>query len=68
MKSTRPLDSEQFPKGFFDIEGKTFDWVFTNKNEFVLFTKNEMMNTTGFFATWQQYVHDRFENETFPTD
>ena len=68
MKSTRPLDSELFPIGFFDIAGKTFDWVFNNKKEFVLFTKDEMMNTTGFFATWHQYVNDRFDGESFPTD
>ena len=46
----------QWPKGFCDIGGRTFEWVYVNKKEFVEFTIEKMSKTTGLFAKWKKYV------------
>ena len=48
-----------WPKGFCDIGGKTFHWVYKNKPEFVHHTLNEMRNATGLFKEWQLYCEAR---------
>ena len=45
----------RWPEGFCDIGGRTFEWVFKNKNEFVEFTVGEMKQTTGLFKKWRNY-------------
>lgn len=63
-----PLDCEVFPEGCFNIGGKTFDWVYQNKTEFVNFTHTDMKKATGFFLIWKQYVADRISATRFPID
>ena len=45
----------RWPEGFCDIGGRTFEWVFKNRNEFVDFTVSEMKQATGLFRKWQNY-------------
>ena len=48
-----------FPKDFFDIGEKSFEWVYENKAEFVEHTLKDMRNATGIFQEWQQYCKMR---------
>ena len=48
-----------WPKGFCDIGGKSFDWTYENKPEFVEHTLHEMRNATGLFKEWQMYCTER---------
>ena len=57
------LDSKLFPKGFFNVGGKRFDWVFKHKPVFVKFTRDEMKNCTGIFATWKRYCENKKEDK-----
>ena len=54
-------DELLFPKEFMDIEliGKTFLYVFKNRPEFVDFTKTEMLEPTGFWKIWHDYVTEK---------
>ena len=49
-------DCCKFPPFFFDIGGKTFEWVFKHKKEWVSFTIDDMEKTSGLFKVWQDYV------------
>ena len=49
-------DCCKFPENFFDIGGKTFEWVFAHKKDWVSFTLTDMEKTSGFFKVWQDYV------------
>ena len=44
-----------FPKGYFNIGGRDFEWVYRNRKEYVDFTVNEMQKPTGLFRKWQEY-------------
>ena len=55
-----PLENEkQFPKNFFDIGEKTFEYVFQHKPDYVQFTINEMKKCTGLFLEWQNYCKEK---------
>ena len=43
----------------FGLLGKTFQWVYTNKKEFVDFTLTQMGRPTGFFLIWQKYCQKK---------
>ena len=45
----------QFPKNFFDIGEKSFEYVFQHKPDYVQFTIDEMKKCTGLFLEWQNY-------------
>ena len=49
-------DCCKFPQDFFNIGGKTFEWVFQHKKDWVSFTLQDMEKTSGFFKIWQNYV------------
>ena len=51
----REDDTIIFPEGFMCIGGKSFEWVYENRAEFVDFTINEMENPTKMFLTWYNY-------------
>jgi hypothetical protein len=46
----------QWPENFMDIGGRTFDWVYDNRKEWVDFTKTKMDKPTGLFKEWKLYV------------
>ena len=48
-------DQQIFPKNFFNVSERTFEWVFDNKPDYVDFTVKEMKNASGFFKVWQSY-------------
>ena len=53
-------DNTMFPIGFFDIGGKTFEWVFENKTEFrehIL----QIREATGLWKAFQDYVIHKME-------
>jgi len=56
-------DETEFPVGFPDIGGKSFEWVFHNKKEFVDFTLTEMSECTGLYKVWQDYCKGYNKNE-----
>ena len=43
----------------FGLLGKTFQWVYTNKKEFVDFTLTEMGSPTGLFKVWKEYCQKK---------
>ena len=43
----------------FGLLGKTFQWVYTNKKEFVDFTLTEMGSPTGMFKVWKEYCQKK---------
>ena len=45
----------------FGLEGKSFEWVFKNKKEFVDFTVKEMGSPTGLFAVWKNYCENKIK-------
>ena len=51
-------DETLFPDGFFDIGGKTFNWVYVHKKEFVEFIIL-VTNPYGLFYSFQKYCTDR---------
>jgi hypothetical protein len=55
-------DNTVFPKGFFDIGDKTFDWVYTNKKEFREYIL-EIKKATGLWKSFQDYVVKRLGRE-----
>ena len=56
LASCWPVDDlTLFPVGFFDIGGRTFDWVFANKKEFREYVL-EIKKTTGLWKAFQDYV------------
>ena len=48
---TSQSDAALFPKGFYDIGGQTFEWVFKNREDFVSFTIHEMLKPTHIIVT-----------------
>ena len=56
---------KRFPPKFCDIGERSFEWVWTNKKEFVDFTLTEMTQTTGLFKDWQNYcIYKQTEHAT----
>ena len=51
-------DETKFEENFPEVGGKSFLWVWEHKKEFVEFTL-KMMETTGFFKSWQQYCQNK---------
>ena len=45
----------EWPKNFMNIGGKTFEWTFVHKKEFVDFCLREMGSPTGLFKKFQEY-------------
>ena len=56
-------DKTCWPEGFMCIGGKTFQWVYSNRQEFVDFTLHEMDNPSGLFKKWKQYVYSKINNK-----
>ena len=48
-----------FPEKFMCIGGKSFEWVFKNRPEFVEFTLTEMLQPTGLFLEWKEFCKAR---------
>ena len=58
--TSSPLENKQiFPKNFFDIGEKTFEYVFQHKPDYVQFTINDMKKCTGLFLEWQNYCKEK---------
>ena len=58
-----------WPDGFMDIGGKTFEWVFINRAEFVDFTLTEMKSPTKMFLRWKNYCLLKSKpNDRTPTE
>ena len=53
----------QWPEGFCDIGGRTFEWVFVNRKEFVEFTAEKMSEPTGLFAKWKKFVTEKVNSD-----
>ena len=53
----------RWPEGFMDIGGKSFDWVFQNRKEWVEFTLNEMKKPSGLFLEWKSYCVEKVKEE-----
>ena len=51
----------KFPKNFCNIGGKSFEWVFENKEEFVKHTLDDMQKPTGLFREWYNYCKERMK-------
>ena len=49
------MSEKTWPENFCDIGGKSFEWVFINKKDFVDFCVTEMENPTGMFQAFQKY-------------
>ena len=47
-------DTTVFPM-IFGLNGKTFQWVYENKKDWVNFTLTEMKKPLGLFKVWQEY-------------
>ena len=54
-------DKNKFPKHFFNVSERSFEWVYENKPDYVDFTINEMKNCSGFFKKWQSYCNRKFK-------
>ena len=50
-----------FPKNFCNVGGKSFEWVFENKQEFVTHTLEDMRKPTGLFLEWYSYCRERMK-------
>ena len=46
----------------FGLHGKSFEWVYNNKKEFVDFTLNEMGSPTGLFKVWKIYCQEKYKD------
>ena len=44
-----------WPEGFMNVGGKSFEWTFLHKKEFVDFTLTEMKRPTKTFLAWYKY-------------
>ena len=49
------MDENKIPMELPDVGGRSFLWVFENRQEFVDWTIHDMKCPTGFFKTWQDY-------------
>ena len=49
----------RWPEGFMDIGGKTFEWVYVHRTEWVAFTLEKMDDPTGLFRDWKAYCINR---------
>ena len=52
-----------WPENFMNIGGKTFQWVFENKEVFVEFTLSDMKSPTKMFKRWKNYCISRNKQE-----
>ena len=59
------MDNTEFPM-IFGLKGKSFEWVFHNKTEFVDFTLTEMNSPTGLWKIWQKYCKDKINTHGSP--
>ena len=50
-----------WPVGFMDVAGKTFEWTFLHKKEFVDFTLTEMEKPTKLFKRWQDFCKSKMK-------
>ena len=55
MKIDDEMGGQVFPKYVPDIHGKSFEWVWHNKKEWVEFTRS-WTTATGFYKTWSDFV------------
>ena len=46
----------------FGLKGKSFEWVFHNKTEFVDFTLTEMNHPTGLWEVWKNYCKEKIKD------
>ena len=57
------MDSLLWPVGFYDIGGRSFKWVYSNRKDFVDFTLTEMELESGLFLKWKQYCQLQLIND-----
>ena len=50
-------------RDIYGLKGMSFLKVFQTKKEFVDFTANEMVNCTGIFQTWRNYVLSKLKQD-----
>ena len=55
------MSETTWPENFCDIGGKSFEWVFINKKEFVDFCVEEMEKPTGLFKKFQDYCLNKLK-------
>ena len=53
-----------WPEGFMCIGGRSFAWVFANREEFVKFTVDKMDSPSGLFKQWKDYCLEQTSNES----
>ena len=62
VQTSWPVDDDTlFPIGFFDIGGKTFEWVYGNKTEFREYIL-EIRDATGLWKAFQDYVMHKLDS------
>ena len=56
------MDNTVFPP-IFELGGKTFQWIYNNKTEYVDFTLTDMVSPTGVFLEWQKYCQRKHKKK-----
>ena len=59
-------DTTQFPM-IFGLKGKSFEWVFQHKKDWVDFCMKEMKEATGIFKVFQQHCSKKIKKEEYAT-
>ena len=49
----------------FGLKGKSFEWVFQHKKDWVDFCMKEMKEATGIFKVFQQYCSKKIKKEEY---
>ena len=60
-------DTTEFPM-IMGLNGKTFEWVFNNKSEWVDFCLTEMKDATGVFKCFQDYCKKKNKDNKYAKD
>ena len=53
-----------WPEGFMCIGGRSFEWVYANRAEFVKFTVDKMDSPSGLFKQWKDYCLKQNRDES----
>ena len=53
-----------WPEGFMCIGGRSFEWVYANRAEFVKFTVDKMDSPSGLFKQWKNYCLKQNSDES----
>ena len=49
----------------FGLKGKSFEWVYRNKTDWVNFCLTEMKDSTGIFEVFQTYCRKKIKQESY---